>query len=139
MIPDAEHHTGPVLSDKNDKRVTRIGKFLRITRFDELPQLFNILSGDMSLVGPRPERPYFTEKIEQAIPEFKYRLNVKAGLTGLAQVMSRYNTDVRQKLQYDIYYINNYSIFRDILILLQTVKILFIKDYAAGVENDAEE
>jgi exopolysaccharide biosynthesis polyprenyl glycosylphosphotransferase len=139
MIPDAEQHTGPVLSDKNDQRITRIGKFLRATRFDELPQLFNILAGDMSLVGPRPERPYFTEKIEQAIPEFKYRLNVKAGLTGLAQVMSRYNTDVRQKLQYDIYYINNYSVFRDILILLQTVKILFIKDYASGVENDTEQ
>lgn len=138
MIADAEHHTGPVLSDKNDKRITRIGKFLRATRCDELPQLFNILAGDMSLVGPRPERPYFTEKIEEEIPEFKYRLNVKAGLTGLAQVMSKYNTDVKQKLQYDVYYINNYSVFRDLLILLQTTKIFFMKDYAAGIETPAE-
>lgn len=133
MVPDAETDSGPVLSDKNDHRITALGRFLRAARFDELPQLFNVLSGEMSLVGPRPERPFFTEQIEQEIPEFKYRLNVKAGLTGLAQVNGKYNTGYRQKLQYDLYYINNYSIFRDCLILLRTIKILFQKDKTEGV------
>lgn len=137
MVPDAEITSGPVLSDKNDSRITAIGRFLRATRFDELPQLFNVIKGDMSLVGPRPERPYFTEQIEKEIPEFKYRLNVKAGLTGLAQVNGRYNTGFSQKLQYDLYYINNYSVFRDFLILLRTIKIFFQRDKTEGVLSTA--
>lgn len=136
MIPNAEELSGPVLAEDKDKRITRIGRFLRATRLDELPQIFNILAGDMSMVGPRPERPFFTEKIEAAVPEFKYRLNVKAGLTGMAQVMGRYNTNFSQKLYYDIYYINHFSIFRDILILLQTIRILFMKDNAKGLEQE---
>ncbi len=132
MVPNAEKLSGPVLADKKDPRITKIGHFLRATRLDELPQLFNILQGDMSVVGPRPERPFFSDKLELEIPEFKYRMNVKAGLTGLAQVMGKYNTDFRQKLQYDLYYINNFSIFRDILIILQTIRILFQKDKSEG-------
>ena len=134
MIPDAEKLTGAVLSSKRDKRITRIGQFLRNTRLDELPQLWNILKGEMSLVGPRPERPIFAEQIEIDIPEFKYRLNVKAGLTGFAQIMGKYNTDFKQKLQYDLYYINNFSIFRDLLIMLQTIKVVFWKENVEGVK-----
>ncbi len=133
MVPDAENDSGPVFSDKNDPRITSIGRLLRIARFDELPQLFNVLSGTMSMVGPRPERPFFAEQIEQEIPEFKYRLNVKSGITGLAQVHGKYNTGFRQKLHYDLYYINNFSIFRDFLIILQTLKILFQKDKTEGM------
>lgn len=128
MKPDAEHKTGPMLSVQKDKRITTIGKFLRATRLDELPQFWNILKGEMSLVGPRPEREFFAEKIEEVIPEFKYRLNVKAGLTGLAQISGKYNTDFRKKLLYDLYYINNFSIFKDFLILLQTIRVIFWKE-----------
>lgn len=134
MSTDAEKETGPTLSLDNDKRITRIGHFLRSTRLDELPQLWNIIRGDMSLVGPRPERPIFAEQIEKEIPEFKYRLNVKAGLTGFAQIMGKYNTDFKQKLHYDLYYINNFSILKDFLILLQTIKVIFWKENTEGVK-----
>lgn len=135
MVPNAEKLSGPKLSEQNDHRITRLGKFLRFTRLDELPQFWNILKGDMSIVGPRPERPFFAEKIEQEIPEFKYRLNVKAGLTGLAQIYGKYNTDFKQKLQYDIHYINNFSIIRDILIMLQTINIIFWKENTEGIKK----
>lgn len=128
MRQNAEDTSGPVLSVRKDSRITTIGRFLRATRLDELPQLWNIIKGEMSLVGPRPERAFFAEQIEEAIPEFKYRLNVKAGLTGLAQISGKYNTDFKRKLLYDLYYINNFSIFRDILILLQTIKVIFWKE-----------
>lgn len=134
MRKDAEKETGPTLSLNNDKRITKIGKFLRATRLDELPQLWNILKGDMSLVGPRPERPVFAEELEKEIPEFKYRLNVKAGLTGFAQIMGKYNTDFKQKLQYDLYYIHNFSLFKDFLILIQTIKVIFWKENTEGVK-----
>jgi len=133
MIPDAEKLSGPVLAGENDPRITKIGHFIRAVRLDELPQLINILRGEMSIVGPRPERPFFTEQFNQDIPEYRYRLRVKAGLTGLAQVEGKYNTSVEDKLRYDLIYIHKYSLLRDLLIMLQTVKILFMKSSTEGV------
>ncbi|MGQ5711024.1 sugar transferase [Desulforudis sp. DRI-14] len=124
MVADAEKVTGPVLAAENDPRVTPVGRFLRATRLDELPQLFNILKSDMSLVGPRPERPFFVEQFEKANPEYRYRYLVKPGITGLAQVYSRYTTSAEDKLRYDLYYIRNYSLLLDLRIILQTIPIL---------------
>jgi len=135
MIPNAEKLSGPVLADENDPRITRIGRFLRSVRLDELPQLWNILRGEMSIVGPRPERPFFVEQFAAQIPEYRYRHRVKAGLTGMAQVEGKYNTSVENKLRYDLIYINNYSIWRDFLIIIQTVKILFMKESTEGVSK----
>jgi exopolysaccharide biosynthesis polyprenyl glycosylphosphotransferase len=136
MIPNAEKISGPVLAGEKDPRITKVGKFLRIVRMDELPQLINILKGEMSIVGPRPERPYFVEQFEQALPEYHYRFKVKAGLTGLAQVEGKYNTTVEDKLRYDLIYINNYSIWKDFLIMLRTIKILFLKNSTEGVDRN---
>lgn len=136
MIVDAEKHTGPILAVDKDPRITSIGKLLRATRLDEFPQLFNVLKGEMSLVGPRPERPCFVEQFVEEIPDFKYRVTVKAGVTGLAQVMGKYNTTPGDKLRYDLLYIRNYSIFLDIKIILQTIKILFIKTSSEGIKDD---
>jgi exopolysaccharide biosynthesis polyprenyl glycosylphosphotransferase len=133
MVPNAEEFSGPVFAGENDTRITKLGKFMRTVRLDEIPQLINILAGDMSIVGPRPERPFFAKQFEKEIPEYRYRLKVKAGLTGLAQVEGKYNTTVEDKLRYDLIYINNYSILKDILIMLQTVKILFLKSSTEGV------
>ena len=139
MVPDAEQLSGPMLSEQNDKRITRVGSLLRNTRLDEIPQLLNIIRGEMSLIGPRPERPFFAEQLEKDIPEFNLRLNVKAGLTGLAQVMGKYNTGFRQKLHYDLIYIYQFSLLRDFIILLQTVKIVFWKGKVEGfAEGQAE-
>lgn len=135
MIPDAEKHSGPVLAGEKDTRITSIGKFIRSVRLDELPQLINILKGDMSIVGPRPERSFFVEQFEKEIPEYSYRFKVKAGLTGLAQVEGKYNTSVENKLRYDLIYINKYSVFNDLLIMLQTVKILFMKESTEGITS----
>ena len=110
---------------KDDERVTGSGKWLRRYRIDELPQLINILAGDMSLVGPRPEMMKNVEEYTADLPEFRYRLRVKAGLTGYAQVMGKYNTTSRDKLILDLMYIENFSIANDIRILLQTLTVLF--------------
>ena len=136
MIPNAEKLSGPVLAESKDPRITSVGRFIRLIRFDELPQLINIIKGEMSLVGPRPERPFFTEQFEKDIPEYGYRLKVKAGLTGLAQVEGKYNTSVEDKLRYDLIYINNYSLLRDFIIMLQTIKILFLKESTEGVNSN---
>ena len=136
MIPNAEQLSGPVLAENKDPRITTVGRFIRLIRFDELPQLLNIIKGEMSLVGPRPERPFFTEQFEKEIPEYRYRLKVKAGLTGLAQVEGKYNTSVEDKLRYDLIYINNYSLLRDFIIMLQTIKILFLKESTEGVNSN---
>jgi lipopolysaccharide/colanic/teichoic acid biosynthesis glycosyltransferase len=138
MIPDAEKMSGPVLADDKDSRITPIGRFLRLIRLDELPQLINVIKGDMSLVGPRPERPFFFEQFEKDIPEYGYRLKVKAGLTGLAQVEGKYNTSVENKLRYDLIYINNYSLLRDFIIMLQTIKILFLKESTEGINANTQ-
>jgi lipopolysaccharide/colanic/teichoic acid biosynthesis glycosyltransferase len=124
-----------MLAGEDDPRITKVGKLLRLIRMDELPQLINILKGEMSFVGPRPERPFFVEQFEQEIPEYRYRSAVKAGLTGLAQVEGKYNTSVENKLRYDLIYINNYSLWQDISIILQTIKVLFMKSSTQGVTS----
>ncbi len=123
MIPDAEADGAQVSSD-HDVRVTKVGRFLRKCRLDELPQLFNILKGDMSVVGPRPERPEFCEEYEKQFPEFRFRLHVKAGLTGYAQVTGAYDTTPYDKLKMDLMYIESYSLFKDIQIVLMTLKTM---------------
>lgn len=127
MRQDAERETGPVWAGDGDTRVTRVGRFLRRTRLDEVPQLINILRSEMSMVGPRPERPAFVRELQEKIPLFLYRLAVKPGITGWAQVNYRYGStveDALEKLQYDLYYIKNRSIFLDLLILLQTLQVV---------------
>lgn len=133
MIVDAEKVTGPVLATDKDPRITPVGRILRSTRIDELPQFFNVFKGDMSIVGPRPERAYFIKEFTKEIPEFKYRVTVKAGITGLAQVLGKYTTTPEDKLRYDLMYIKNYSLFLDFKILIQTVKIIFMKESSQGV------
>ncbi len=135
MIMNAEKKTGAVLARENDDRITKVGRFIRKTRFDELPQLINILKGEMSFVGPRPERPEIHEEICRTMPEFDYRLVVKAGLTGYAQIYGKYNTSLRDKLLLDLYYIENYSIIDDIKLLLLTLKIVFNRESTEGVKE----
>ena len=125
MINNSEEHTGPVWASKNDSRVTPIGRILRRTRLDELPQLFNILRGDMSLVGPRPERPYFVKR-HKALQGT--RLTVKPGLTGLAQIRSFYDLKPRHKIKYDYLYIQRRSLLLNLYILLKTVPVIFSKN-----------
>ena len=125
MEDNAERHTGPVWASKGDSRYTPIGRHLRALRLDEVPQLWNVLKGEMSLVGPRPERPYFVEKLAREIPLYSRRHRVQPGITGLAQVKWRYDQDledVRQKLKYDLFYIENMSLRMDAQILLQTIR-----------------
>ncbi len=124
MIKDAEKYTGPVWADKDDPRITKVGKFIRKVRIDEIPQMFNVLKGEMSLVGPRPERPYFVEKFAKEIPLYKRRLLVKPGITGWAQVKHKYDEsieDVKTKLKYDLFYIENMSLRFDLKILFRTI------------------
>ena len=127
MRVDAEHASGPVWAEENDPRVTPIGRFLRISHLDELPQLLNVLTGDMSFVGPRPERPELVEKLEAEFPGFKKRLTVKGGITGLAQVSEGYAADMqsyRKKLSYDLMYVKKRSLLLDLGILLKTVLVV---------------
>ena len=124
---NAEKTTGPVWATKNDTRITAIGAFLRKTRIDEIPQFINVLMGDMSLVGPRPERPSFVSDLTGKVEGYATRLQVKPGLTGLAQVSSGYDSSiasVTEKVQYDIDYIENWSVWLDIKILLKTVVVV---------------
>lgn len=127
MYQDAEKNTGPVWSTKDDPRVTRVGKILRKLRIDEIPQFFNVLKGEMSLVGPRPERSYFVEQLSLQIPYYKRRLKVRPGITGWAQVKHKYDEsieDVKVKLRYDLFYIENMSLRMDIKILARTVLVV---------------
>ncbi len=135
MVENAETMTGPVLATANDSRITQIGKFLRATRLDELPQLFNVLFGSMSLVGPRPERPYFIEKFSKDSPSYIFRTHIKAGITGLAQVYGKYTTDFDDKLRYDLLYIRNYSLALDLKILMQTIKVVLSRESSDGVQT----
>ena len=129
MRTDAEKF-GAQWAEKDDPRITKVGKFIRKTRIDEIPQLFNILKGDMSIIGPRPERPSFTEEFNQEIPGFVNRLAVKPGLTGWAQVNGGYEITPKEKLIEDIYYIKNRSILLDLKILFKTVKVILTGDGA---------
>ncbi len=135
MCMDAEKDGIARLAKEHDARITRIGKKIRAFRIDELPQLFNILKGEMSVVGPRPERPEIVHTIMNDLPEFNYRLKVKAGLTGYAQVYGKYNTRLRDKLLFDLLYIENFSLLLDIRIMFMTFKILFIKESTEGVHD----
>ncbi len=135
MIENAEADGIARLAKENDSRITAVGKFIRRTRFDELPQLINILRGDITFVGPRPERPEIAEQYEKDFPQFRYRLKVKAGLTGYSQVIGRYNTTPRDKLLLDLYYIKNCSILLDFEIILMTAKILILPESTQGVEQ----
>ena len=136
MIVNAEKESGAVLASVNDSRITPIGKIIRRYRIDELPQLFNILLGDMSVVGPRPERPEIIADYIKEMPEFKYRLKVKAGLTGYAQVLGKYNTTPKDKLKMDMIYIENYSALMDIKLIFMTLKIMFVKESTEGVDEE---
>lgn len=135
MVVDAESKSGPVKAGEKDSRVLPVGRFLRATRLDELPQLINILKGDMSLVGPRPERPELAKVITQNIPEFTYRLKVKAGLTGYAQIYGRYCTTSYDKLKLDLTYIRRYSVWLDLQLILMTIKVLFMRESTDGFED----
>jgi len=137
MIVDAENESGPVFTSEEDDRVTGVGRFLRATRLDELPQLYNVLRGDLSFVGPRPERPYFVENFEREMPEYKLRHLVKPGITGLAQVAGHYATNTHDKLRYDLYYVTDYSLLMDFRILLLTVPTLFNREAARGLSEEA--
>lgn len=138
MREDAEKDGIARLAGENDDRITRTGRIIRAIRLDELPQLFNIIKGDMSVVGPRPERPEIAKEYEKEIPEFSYRLKIKAGLTGYAQVYGKYNTTAYDKLKLDLMYMQNYNIWLDIEIMLKTIQILFIKESTEGLETGQE-
>ncbi len=135
MRVDAEKDGVARLASKNDDRITPIGKFIRAVRIDELPQLFNILAGDMSFIGPRPERPEIIKQYVEEMPEFVFRMKVKAGLAGYAQVYGKYNTTPYDKLKLDLSYIENYSVWLDIKLMLLTLKILIKAESTEGVEN----
>ena len=127
MRADAEAATGPVWAQPGDPRVTRLGRFLRMSRLDELPQLWNVLVGEMSLVGPRPERPEFVEQLTEEIPFYGQRHTVRPGVTGWAQVRYKYGAtkeDALEKLQYELYYIKNMSLALDLVIMFHTVKTM---------------
>ena len=135
MIIEAEKDGVARLATKNDSRITPIGKFIRKVRLDELPQLFNVLIGDMSIVGPRPERPEIEAQYVSEMPEFRYRLKVKAGLTGYAQVKGKYNTTPKDKLNLDLLYIQSYSLMLDIKLIFMTLKIMFMPESTEGIEE----
>lgn len=133
MVVDAERHTGPVWATQKDARVTRVGKILRKTRLDETPQLWNVLRGDMSLVGPRPERPNFVVSLTRTLPDYPNRCQALPGVTGLAQVKWRYDTSVEtvnRKLQYDLYYLRHGRLLLDLKIMAATLRVVVRGDGA---------
>ncbi len=135
MNVDSEKNIGATMVEKNDYRITPIGKFLRRFRIDEIPQFLNILKGDLSVVGPRPERIEHIERFEKKLPEFKYRLKVKAGLTGLAQIMGKYSTTPKDKLTLDLSYIQKYSLWLDLKIILCTLIVFLKPESTQGIEK----
>ncbi len=136
MIVDAEKDGKPHPAGVNDNRITKVGRFIRRTRIDELPQVINILKGDMSIVGPRPERWEQNEAYSKEIPEFPFRLKVKGGLTGYAQVYGKYNTSALDKLKLDMMYIMNWSILLDVQIIFETLKVLFKRESTEGFKEE---
>ena len=139
MRVDAEKDGRPHPATEEDDRITKVGKIIRACRIDELPQLFNILKGDMSIVGPRPERVEHVERYTDMIPEFTFREKMKGGLTGYAQVYGKYNTTALDKLKLDLIYITNYSLLLDVQIIFETVKILFQKESTEGFSEAQEQ
>ena len=137
MVVDAEQDGKPLPASEKDWRITPVGKFIRETRIDELPQFFNILRGEMSLVGPRPERIEHVEKYSKKLPEFSYRMKVKGGLTGYAQVYGKYNTTAYDKLKLDLIYIANFSLLLDLKILVMTAKVIFLKESTEAFTEEA--
>lgn len=135
MVKNAEELSGPVLASEDDPRITKVGKIFRRLRLDEVPQVLNILRGEMSVVGPRPERPELAEEITKEIPEFSYRLKVKAGLTGYAQVYGKYNTTSYDKLKLDLMYIRKFSFLLDLKLIMMTPKIMFMKESTEGIKS----
>ena len=130
MRHEAEKTTGPVWCDVHDDRITRVGNFIRRSRIDELPQLYNILKGDMSFVGPRPERPSFVKKLKEIIPFYSERFAIKPGLTGWAQINYPYGAnveDANEKLEYDLFYIKHLSVLTDLIIVLRTAKVVLLR------------
>ena len=138
MIVDAEKYAGAVLATDNDPRITKVGKVIRATRLDEIPQILNILKGDMSIVGPRPERKVIADEYCKDIPEFAYRLKVRGGLTGYAQIYGKYNTSAYDKLRLDLMYIENYSLMLDIKLIILTLRIIFSKESTEGIDKQEE-
>ena len=136
MIVDAEKEGKSIPATEHDPRITPVGNIIRKLRIDELPQMIDILQGNMSIVGPRPERVEHVEAYTEDIPEFKYRLKVKGGLTGYAQIYGKYNTTAYDKLKLDLMYIQNYSLRLDIRLIFMTVKIMFMKESTEGFEKD---
>ncbi len=136
MRTDAEKDGVARLASKNDDRITPVGRFIRKCRIDELPQLINILKGDMSFIGPRPERPEIIEQYVEVMPEFVYRMKVKAGLAGYAQVYGKYNTSPYDKLKLDLIYIEHYSVWLDVKLMLLTLKVLFWPDSTEGIDAE---
>ena len=134
MIVDAEKYSGAVLAAGDDPRITKVGKIIRATRLDELPQIINIVKGAMSIVGPRPERKVIADEYCKDIPEFAYRLKVRGGLTGYAQIYGKYNTSAYDKLRLDLMYIENYSLLLDIKLIILTLRIIFSKDSTEGID-----
>lgn len=134
----AEKESGPMLATSNDPRVTPVGKYLRSLRIDEIPQLINVLIGDMSIVGPRPERPFFVDRFQEQNAHYTLRHNVRAGITGYAQVYGKYASDFAAKLNFDLIYIKQYSLILDVKIMIQTIKILFDKVSSRGVDEITE-
>ena len=135
MIPNAEKDGVARLAADKDDRITPVGRFIRACRLDELPQFFNILAGDMSFVGPRPERPEIADEYVKELPEFEFRLKVKAGLTGYAQIYGKYNTTSYDKLKLDMIYVENCSLLMDLKLLLLTLKVIFIKESTEGLDE----
>ena len=136
MIENAENDGVARLASKSDDRITPVGRVIRKLRIDEIPQLFNVLKGDMSFVGPRPERPEFIKKYSEMMPEFAYRTKVKAGITGYAQVYGKYNTRPYDKLKLDLYYIENFSVWLDLRLLILTIKTMFLIWSSEGVTEE---
>lgn len=136
MVVDAEKDGEAVLAKEHDDRITPVGRVIRATRLDELPQLFNVLRGEMSLVGPRPERPEIMAEYEEEMPEFAFRTRVKAGVTGFAQIYGKYNTVPYDKLKLDLFYIENYSLWTDLKLILMTVKTMMRKDSTEGIDEN---
>jgi lipopolysaccharide/colanic/teichoic acid biosynthesis glycosyltransferase len=131
MVTDAERDGVPQWAGSGDARVTRVGRVIRQTRIDEIPQVYNVLLGDMSFIGPRPERPFFVQELAAKIPYYAERHRVKPGITGWAQINFPYGAsveDAKQKLEYDLYYIKNHSIFLDCIILLQTARVVLFPE-----------